>query len=65
MELGSVVLIPYSQYIALWFLIFGVLSFIYGLYAMKIRKERPREEDLAIAGIAWGLVMIAAGLLFF
>ena len=64
MELGSVVLIPYSQYIAVWFLFFGVLSFIYGLYAMRIRKERPREEDLAIAGIAWGLVMIAAGVLF-
>ncbi len=65
MELGSVVLIPYSQYIAVWFLFFGVLSFIYGLYAMKIGKERPRERDLAIAGVAWGLVMIAAGMLFF
>ena len=64
MELGSVILIPYSQYIAVWFLFFGVLSFIYGLYAMRIRKERSREEDLAIAGIAWGLVMIAAGVLF-
>lgn len=54
-------LMSLTQYVSIWLIFFGVLSFIYGIYAIKKMKREPRETDMAIAGLGWGLIMIAFG----
>jgi|GEM_PF-2210230 hypothetical protein len=54
-------LMSLTQYVAIWLYFFGILSLIYGIYAIKKMRTQPIETDMMIAGIVWGIIMIAAG----
>lgn len=60
-EFTHLKLMSLTQFIAVWFLLFGILSLIYGIYAVKRSRTIPFEADMAKAGIFWGIVMIAFG----
>lgn len=60
-EFTHLELMPLTQYTAIWLFFFGILSLIYGIYAIKKARKQPIEKDMVIAGIVWGIIMIAAG----
>ncbi|HID43952.1 MAG TPA: hypothetical protein EYP30_09340 [Archaeoglobaceae archaeon] len=60
-EFTHLKLMSLTQYAAIWLYFFGILSLIYGIYAIKRMRTQPIEKDMVIAGIVWGIIMIAAG----